>query len=43
VLDRLEGDGPIPIGNSPDEFTAYIKAEQAKWGKVVKEAHVRID
>lgn len=43
VLDRLEGDGPIPIGNSPEQFTAYIKAEQAKWGKVVKEAHVRID
>jgi len=43
VLDRLEGDGPIPIGNSPEEFTAYIKAEQAKWAKVVKEAHVRIE
>lgn len=43
VLDRLEGDGPIPIGNSPEQFTAYIKAEQAKWSKVVKEAHVRID
>jgi tripartite-type tricarboxylate transporter receptor subunit TctC len=43
VLDRLEGDGPIPIGNSPEEFTAHIKAEQAKWGKVVREAHVRID
>jgi len=43
VLDRLEGDGPIPVGNSPEQFTAYIKAEQAKWAKVVREAHVRID
>ncbi len=43
VLDRLASDGPIPIGNSPDEFAAYIKAEQAKWSKVVREANVRID
>jgi len=43
VLDRLAADGPIPIGNSPEEFTAHIKAEQAKWSKVVREAHVRID
>jgi tripartite-type tricarboxylate transporter receptor subunit TctC len=43
VLDRLAGDGPIPVGNSPQEFTAYIRAEQAKWGKVIREANVRIE
>jgi tripartite-type tricarboxylate transporter receptor subunit TctC len=43
VLDRLAGDGPIPIGNSPQEFAAHIKAEQAKWGKVIREANVRIE
>jgi tripartite-type tricarboxylate transporter receptor subunit TctC len=31
------------LGGSPDEFGAFIKAELAKWGKVVKEAGMRID
>jgi tripartite-type tricarboxylate transporter receptor subunit TctC len=43
VLDRLESDGPIPVGNSPQEFAAHIRAEQAKWSKVIREAHVRIE
>ena len=43
VLDRLSGDGAVPVGSTPGEFTAYIKAEQAKWGKVVREAGIRID
>jgi tripartite-type tricarboxylate transporter receptor subunit TctC len=43
VLDRLVNDGPVPIGNTPDEFAAVIKSEQAKWSKVIREANVRIE
>lgn len=43
VLDRLASDGPIPIGNSADQFAAFIKAEQAKYSKLVREANIRID
>lgn len=43
VLERLEADGPVPVGNTPEEFAAFIKSEQAKWGKVVREARVRIE
>ena len=43
VLDRLASDGPIPVGDTPEAFAAFIKAEQAKWGKVIREANVRID
>ena len=43
VFDRLEADGPVAIGNTPEEFAAYIKAEQAKWSKVVREANVRVE
>lgn len=43
VLDRLVSDGPVPVGNTPEEFAAVIKAEQAKWGKVIREANVRIE
>jgi len=43
VLDRLAADGPVAVGNSPDEFTAYIRAEQAKWSRTIRESGIRID
>ena len=43
VLDRLAADGPVPIGNSPDAFSAFIKSEQVKWARVVREANIRIE
>jgi tripartite-type tricarboxylate transporter receptor subunit TctC len=43
VLERLVNDGPLAIGNSPEEFTAFIKSEQDKWSKVIKAANIRID
>ena len=43
VLDRLASDGPVAIGSSPEAFAAYIKAEQVKWGKVVREANIRME
>lgn len=32
-----------PIGGSPEELGAYIRAEIAKWAKVVKDANIRVD
>jgi tripartite-type tricarboxylate transporter receptor subunit TctC len=29
--------------NSPDEFAALIRAELAKWAKVIKAAGIRVD
>lgn len=43
VFDRIAADGPVAVGGTPEEFTAYIKAEQAKWAKVVREAGIRIE
>ena len=43
VLDRLSNDGPIPIGNTPEQFAGLIKAEQVKWARVVREANIKID
>jgi tripartite-type tricarboxylate transporter receptor subunit TctC len=31
------------IGNTPEEFTAHIRAERAKWGKVIKQAGVKLE
>jgi len=38
---RLLALGLDPAGTSPDEFTAYLKTETAKWGKLVREAGIR--
>jgi len=36
VAERLVGDGAVAVGNTPDEFGAYIKSEMAKWAPVIK-------
>lgn len=43
VKSRLEGMGTLPAGSTPEEFAAFIDAESAKWGKVIKEAKVKLD
>jgi tripartite-type tricarboxylate transporter receptor subunit TctC len=35
--------GTQPVSNSPDEFTAFIKAETEKWGKVIRSANIKAD
>ncbi len=42
VKERLSVLGFRPIANSPDEFGARIKLEIEKWGKVVRDAKLRI-
>ena len=41
VKERLQGLGFAPVANTPDEFGARIKAEIAKWSKVVHDANIR--
>ena len=43
VKARLEGMGTLPAGSTPGEFAAFIDAESAKWGKVIREAKVKLD
>src|SRR4051812_1143452 len=43
VLDRIAVLGYEASTNSSQEFAAYIKAEIAKWGKVVKATGIRAD
>ena len=39
---KLANIGFSPIGDTPAEFAAYLKAEQAKWAKVIKEAGIQL-
>jgi tripartite-type tricarboxylate transporter receptor subunit TctC len=43
MRERLTGLGCEVVGNKPEELAAFLKAEIAKWGKVVKESGARID
>jgi len=41
VKEKLAPQGAILVGNSPDQFAAYIQSEIAKWGKVAKDAGIK--
>jgi tripartite-type tricarboxylate transporter receptor subunit TctC len=43
VMQRLAGDGVEAVGNTPEQFGAYLRAEIAKWGKVVKASGAKAD
>jgi tripartite-type tricarboxylate transporter receptor subunit TctC len=43
VKERLAALGFKPVANTPAEFTARIKLEMEKWGKVVRDANLRIE
>lgn len=38
---KLAAQGVLPIASKPDEFTAYMKAEQEKWSQVIKAANIK--
>ena len=41
VRDKLASQGAILVGDTPDEFAAYLKGEIAKWAGVVKAAGIK--
>jgi tripartite-type tricarboxylate transporter receptor subunit TctC len=43
VRERFAVLGNEPVGNTPDEFAAQIKADLAQWGEIVKRAGIRIE
>ena len=43
VQERFKGEGGDIVGNTPEEFAAFIQKEAPKWSKVVKDAGVKVD
>ena len=40
---RLAAIGAEPVGGTPEQLAAYLDAEMAKWGKVIRERGIRAD
>ena len=43
MIERLSSQGADPVGNTPEQFTDFIRLEIAKWAKVVKASGAKVE
>ena len=43
MRERLEALAFEPVGGTAPQFSAYVKTEIAKWGKVVREGNIKAE
>lgn len=43
VVQRLSGQGAEPVGNTSEEFAAFVRGEIDKWANLVKAANMKTD
>ena len=41
LRERMQGMGADPVGNTPEQYTAFVQNEIVKWGKVIKAAGIK--
>jgi tripartite-type tricarboxylate transporter receptor subunit TctC len=41
LRERLQSQGADPVGNTPEQYTAFMVGEIAKWAKVIKAAGIK--
>ncbi len=43
VIDAITRQGADPLGSTPGEFDSYLKAEVAKWKKLIGSSAIQLD
>lgn len=43
ISEKLSGMGATAIGNTPEEFGAAMRADSEKWGRLIREAHIKAE
>jgi hypothetical protein len=43
VKSSLLAEGAEPVGGSPERFAAHIVAEKERLGKIIRDAHIRLE
>ena len=43
VVERLSGQGAEPVGNTPEDFSTFIRSEIDKWANLVKAANMKVE
>ena len=43
VREKSERTGNYPVTSTPDQFSAFIRKEADRWGKVMKETAIKVD
>jgi tripartite-type tricarboxylate transporter receptor subunit TctC len=42
IKEKIANQGMFVVANAPDEFSRFIKSEYEKWGKVIKDARIKV-
>lgn len=43
VNERFSTQGLVPVGTTPEEFAARIRADREKWGRIIAQANIKLD
>lgn len=43
LMAKLDAEGSIPMSGTPEQAASFIKAEQVKWGNLIREAGIKAD
>jgi tripartite-type tricarboxylate transporter receptor subunit TctC len=43
TIEKLAFDGSTPLGGSSQQFADYLRAEHAKWGKIIRDANIKLE
>lgn len=43
IAKSFAASGAVPVGSTPAQFGAFLKTETAKWGRVIREAGIKLE